>query len=163
MRTCKRYNELVKMYHFNPISECTLFENMETQHFYSCDDIEKRKEGICKYIYWYATDYEVFKNKKENEEFRRVELKRSYSLPIDNGSCNIPEGVTSIGNECFKYYKSLTSVQFSSSVISIGDKAFFNTKILKVKISHCTKYEKSSFPSKCRIKKYLNSNGCVIN
>ena len=158
MRTCKRYNELVKMYHFNPISECTLFENMETQHFYSCDDIEKRKEGICKYIYWYATDYEVFKNKKENEEFRRVELKRSYSLPIDNGSCNIPEGVTSIGNECFKDCTSLTSVQFSSSVISIGDKAFFNTKILKVKISHCTKYEKSSFPSKCRIKKYLNSN-----
>ena len=38
MRVCKKYHDLVQMYHFNPISECELFENMETQHLYGSED-----------------------------------------------------------------------------------------------------------------------------
>ena len=72
MKVCKRYNQLVKMYHFNPISECELFENMETQHVYSRKDI--KKERMYQYVFWCTVDYEVFKKRKENEIFKRVEL-----------------------------------------------------------------------------------------
>ena len=43
MRVCKRYCELAKMYHFNPIDDCQLFENMQTQQFYTGG--EKGKVG----------------------------------------------------------------------------------------------------------------------
>ena len=114
MKVAKRYRDLVLMYHFNPIRECELFENMETQYMYNENDI--RKEGMHQYVYLYQADYEVFKNRKENEVFKRVELNsredydywgredywsREYPLPIENGNCIIPEGVTSIGNRCF--------------------------------------------------------------
>ena len=32
MKVAKRYRDLVLMYHFNPIRECELFENMESQY-----------------------------------------------------------------------------------------------------------------------------------
>ena len=38
MRVCKKYHDLVSMYHFNLIDEYELFENMETQHFYYEND-----------------------------------------------------------------------------------------------------------------------------
>ena len=74
MKVAKRYRDLVSMYHFNPISECELFENMETQYMYNENDI--RKEGMHQYVYLYQADYEVFKNRKENEIFKKVELNR---------------------------------------------------------------------------------------
>ena len=49
MRICKRYHQLAQMYHFNPIEDCSIFENMETQYLYSCTD-EKRK-GMHQYVY----------------------------------------------------------------------------------------------------------------
>ena len=64
MKVCKKYHDLVRMYHFNPISECELFENMETQHFYQKEDIAKKKEGMHQYIYWYNDD-EIRKNVKQ--------------------------------------------------------------------------------------------------
>ena len=38
MRVCKKYQQLTQMYHFNPISECSLFENMESQYLYAVND-----------------------------------------------------------------------------------------------------------------------------
>ena len=32
MKICRKYHGLVKMYHYNPINECELFKNIETQH-----------------------------------------------------------------------------------------------------------------------------------
>ena len=129
MKVAKRYRDLVSMYHFNPISECELFENMETQYMYNENDI--RKEGMHQYVYLYQVDYEVFKKRKENEIFKRVELNskgnywsRKYPLPIEKGNCIIPEGVTSIGNNCFYECSSLTNIELPSSLISIGDYAF---------------------------------------
>ena len=115
MRTCKRYNELVKMYHFNPISECSLFENMETQHLYTKED--KKVGGMYEYIYWYEVVYEVFKNKEDNELFKKVELNKydfdstEGKLLVENGNFIVPEVVTSIGDECFKGCLTLTSIQ----------------------------------------------------
>ena len=42
MKVNKKYHNLVKMYHFNPISDCNLFINIETQHFYSLKEKDKR-------------------------------------------------------------------------------------------------------------------------
>ena len=38
MKVCKNYEELVLMYHFNPISDISLFKNIQTQHFYDKED-----------------------------------------------------------------------------------------------------------------------------
>ena len=43
MKVSKRYHDLVQMYHFNPISDTSLFKNMETQHFYKKEDKTKKK------------------------------------------------------------------------------------------------------------------------
>ena len=68
MKITKKYDQLVLLYHFNPISECELFENMETQYLYDKNDI--KKEEMSQYVYWYEVDYEVFKNRNENEIFK---------------------------------------------------------------------------------------------
>ena len=51
MKLTKRYHDLTQMYHFNPIQDCSLFENMETQYLYN--DFDEKKEGMNRYIYWY--------------------------------------------------------------------------------------------------------------
>ena len=154
MRVSKKYRDLVSMYHFNPIEDCSLFENMESQYFYSKPKDKSwlttimgyfgyggKKSGMHQYVYWYPVDYEMFKNKKENEIFKIVELnrketdhKREYPLPIENGNCVVPEGVTSIGNCCFIECRSLTNIQLPSSLISIGYHAFSNTNITTITI-----------------------------
>ena len=139
MKVAKRYRDLVLMYHFNPIRERELFENMETQYLYNVNDI--RKEGMHQYVYLYQVDYEVFKKRKENEIFKRVELNSKdyywsgeYPLPIENGNCIIPEGVTTIGDFCFYKCSSLTNIELPSSLISIGDCAFSETKFSTITI-----------------------------
>ena len=142
MKVCKVYHDLVSMYHFNPISECELFENMESQYLYRIEDQKNKKEGMHKYVYLYPVDYELFTKRKENEVFKRVELNskeidwrtREYPLPIENGNCLVPEVVTSIGNYCFNGCSSLTNIQLPSSLISIGGNAFYNTKLKQVEI-----------------------------
>ena len=34
MRVCSKYQHLTAMYKFNPIGDTSLFENIQTQHFY---------------------------------------------------------------------------------------------------------------------------------
>ena len=60
MKTSKRYKELAQMYHFNPISECELFENMETQHLYTKED--KKKEEIHQYVFCYNPERKLEEN-----------------------------------------------------------------------------------------------------
>lgn len=52
MRVSKRYSKITKMYKFNPISDCTLFPNIQTQHFYMYRDIFYRSRGMYQYVYW---------------------------------------------------------------------------------------------------------------
>ena len=154
MRVSKKYRDLVSMYHFNPIEDCSLFENMESQYFYSKPKDKSwlttimgyfghggKKSGMHQYVYWYPVDYEVFKNKKENEIFKIVELnrketdhKREYPLLIENGKCVVPEGVTSIGRHCFNECSSLTNIQLPSSLINIGNGAFSESNITTITI-----------------------------
>jgi len=43
------------MYKFNPISDISLFENIQTQHFYIKEDI-KNKKGLFECICWYLNN-----------------------------------------------------------------------------------------------------------
>ena len=81
MKVCKKYQELVLMYKFNPISDIKLFENIQTQYFYNKDDIKNKKNGLFRYIHWYRIDYnELIENKKDNEIFKNVELNSKVGL-----------------------------------------------------------------------------------
>ena len=55
-----------KMYHFNPISEWELFENMETQYLYDRSDI--KKENMIQYVYWYKVNRKL----EENEVMKTI-------------------------------------------------------------------------------------------
>ena len=133
------------MYHFNPIEDCSLFENMETQYLYNENDM--KKEGIIKYVYWYEVDYRLVKDKNKNDKYKRFILKRDSS-PI-KGNCNVPEGVTSIGRYCFIAIKSLTSIQLPSTLIIIGDKAFSLTGLSIVEVPKKCRIEHDAFYSSC--------------
>ena len=69
MKVNKKYEQLVLMYKFNPISDISLFENIQTQHFYNKQDVNNKKDGLYQYIYWF-NDEELKKNKKDNEIFK---------------------------------------------------------------------------------------------
>lgn len=52
MKVCKRYKRIVLMYRYNPISDCRLFRNIQTQHFYQYRDVFYRNRGMFMYVYW---------------------------------------------------------------------------------------------------------------
>lgn len=52
MKVNKQYQELASMYHFNPISDTDLFENLETQHFYNESDLNHLLKNKFQYINW---------------------------------------------------------------------------------------------------------------
>ena len=156
MRVCKKYHDLVQMYHFNPISDTSLFKNMETQHFYKKEDIKNKKEGMYQYIYWYEVDYK-HRMSSLNSIYKRISLNSINQemneneddvnenlrlIPIDNGIITIPEGIQLIKHDCFKDCQTLTNIQLPSSLIDIEHGAFYNTNIKEVTIPDgVTKYE----------------------
>ena len=158
MKSCKRYHDLAQMYHFNPISDISLFNKMETQYLYDKKDI--KKERMRQYIYWYTVDGYELKHKRENEILKKVEINKekgwgedelAYPLPVKNGECVVPEGVTSIGIGCFSGRSSLTSVQLPSSLITIEEYAFEKTKIKSIIIPEGVTSIKDRCFSECEL------------
>ena len=70
MKVSKKYHDLVSMYYFNPISDCSLFENMESQYLYEKEDI-KRTE-MYQYVYWYEVGCDIFWGKREIMKYIRM-------------------------------------------------------------------------------------------
>jgi len=66
MKICKKYEELVSMYKFNPIQDMSLFENVQTQHFYKSNELNLKRPGMYRYVYWKHPN-DVVRNKKSNE------------------------------------------------------------------------------------------------
>ena len=98
MKVCKKFNKIVKIYHFNPISDCSLFENMETQYLYNIYD--EKREGVA------SIGYECF---YECSSLTNIELPSTLMSIGEKAFSNtnistitIPEGVTSIGIYCLE-------------------------------------------------------------
>lgn len=51
MKVNKKYSQLVSMYKFNPIGDISLFENIQTQHFYTLKDFDNIRPMMFRYIY----------------------------------------------------------------------------------------------------------------
>ena len=130
MKVCKKYHDLVRMYHFNPISECELFENMQTQHFYHkpkndnpsfmsrlfgwflySNDYDSKKPGMHQYVYWYHPDKEL----EENEVIKPI---NAYKYVVNN----IPKLEEWSG-------KKYSSVLYDSDIDG-KDSSIFRNKIL---------------------------------
>ena len=93
-----KFHELVAMYHFNPIGECSLFENMETQFFYSKQDLKYRREGMYKYVHTYPMTYNECKKGNQEDKYRCVKLK---SQDVNVRSPVIPSVATIIDDGLF--------------------------------------------------------------
>jgi len=167
MKVNKKYEDLVLMYKFNPISETDLFQNIQTQHFYKEEDVENKIDEKFQYIHWEPVDYnsDKFKNRKDNEIFKNVNIdydvyktlndkeKHVYNVifrksdaEINNGICVVPEGVTKIGDECFKGCQNLTNITLPSTLKEIGEGAFANSNVNNVIIPEgITKIEYGCF------------------
>ena len=55
-------------------------------------------------------------------------------IDMNNGNYVVPEGVTSIGKECFNGCSSLTNIELPSSLINIGYNSFSETNISTITI-----------------------------
>jgi len=136
MKVCKKYQELVLMYHFNPISDIVLFKNMQTQHFYDKEDINKKKYGMFQYIYWYKIGYKFTLN--NNGIFKNIELNYG-DIEIINGNCIVPEGITKINEDCFYNCTNLINIKLPNSLKVIDDYAFCNCGLKSIDIPYgCT-------------------------
>ena len=51
MKVAERYHDLVRMYHFNPIQDYSLFNNMQTQHLYEPEKEVKPKKSFIKSLF----------------------------------------------------------------------------------------------------------------
>ena len=155
MKVSKKFKFLTQMYHFNPIQDYSLFENMETQYLYNIYRKEKKtllslfkkelpykKEGMKEYVYWYHVNYEDYKNRQPDEIYKRVEVHSEplgyrsghFGLPIEYGDLVVPEGVTLISYRCFWSCTALTHVSLPSTLLEIGCSAFSHSNIGSITI-----------------------------
>ncbi|ELP88664.1 leucine rich repeat containing protein BspA family protein, partial [Entamoeba invadens IP1] len=142
---CKKFGGNMEKFHFNPTSlnSKTLgyFPNIETLHLWDEEDenfgngfmIKRRenedsenevvlKKEFFRIIVWFNVDFEtVDRNNSRNIEFKNVTYTQNDRKKFGN---NIPPIVRSIGEKCFRWCGSLSSVNIPSSVRSIGDWCF---------------------------------------
>ena len=78
MKINKMYQDLVSMYHFNPISDTILFEKIETQHFYNDDDLNQIKRGLFQYINW-SSKYLTKETKIDKDNKLICKNEKNYS------------------------------------------------------------------------------------
>nr|BAN41037.1 hypothetical protein, conserved [Entamoeba invadens] len=173
---CKKFRGNMEKFHFNPIplNSKTLgyFPNIETLHLWDKKDenfgngfminteemeiVKIRvvlKKEFFRIIVWFNVDFEtVDRNKNRNIEFKNVTYTQNDRKKFGN---NIPSSVTSIGDKCFSFCGSLSSVTIPSSVKSIGYCCFYKCSSLSsitipssvTSIGGCCFYECSSLSS----------------
>ena len=114
MKVNKKYQQLVSMYHFNPISDISLFENIQTQHFYKIQDINNKKHGLYQYIYWFK--YAKFlRSKKDNEIFKDI-----YDRYVVNNITTLEEW------SGLKYHKTLYDSEINGKSSKVFEKKILN-------------------------------------
>lgn len=149
MKVRRCYKILVEMYRYNPISDATLFKNIQTQHIYTEEDDNNRIDGMFRYVIHREVDQFTFFNRKDNEVYKNVTLINYNNrdeqddgddeheidppIEINDGLCIVPEGITKLGKHCFDSCH-LTRIILPTSLKKIDDYAFHNTKLKEITI-----------------------------
>lgn len=158
-KVCKKYQEFIEMYHFNPMSEFELFENIETlviyDNFFNYNNInvEDNEEYLYNYIlnkidkYFkivieYKLTYTQYKTLKEmlgnnnykvvfkNVIYTRRERRQADKLNNDEQNHEVPEGVTILGENCFEGSK-LINIKLPSTLKEMKENSFNKCKYLE--------------------------------
>lgn len=145
MKLNKKFKELVEMYKMNPISDPSLFPNIQTQHFYKEEDVINKKNGLYQYIYWCLTNQTVLENKNDNDIFKNVELVDVRDSSVDSveyenntpyvdneGVSTIPEGINKIEDYYYCDCDWITKINLPSTLREIGESAFERTGIKEI-------------------------------
>ncbi|KAL7713722.1 hypothetical protein QTN25_008741 [Entamoeba marina] len=123
---CKNYKEIPEMFHYNPISNTTLFPNIETQYLY--DKTTPLIHTIPLHHYCFDMTYSYYlRIANPNSTFQSITYtegdRRVHGI-------NIPKVVTSLGYQCFHGCKTLETIQIPSTVRSIASLCFSSCKNL---------------------------------
>lgn len=110
-------------------------------------------------------------NDNVREEISETPKKGNCKIfTIENGMCQIFDGVERIENGCFFNYKNFTKVILPSSLKEIGDYAFYGTAITKIVIpKNVTKIGSYAFANSdityCNVlnDNVIIGNGCLAN
>ncbi|EDR27605.1 hypothetical protein EDI_178160 [Entamoeba dispar SAW760] len=145
----KRFQPNMERFHFNPIPldkySRKFFHNIETFHIYNKYDEIFNDGKIFKYVIWYKVSYSTYLKEKEKGNIcKNIEYTKEDRKSYGN---TIPREVTTLGDECFKYCSTITTINIPSSISKIGDYCFYKCSPLKsINIpSSITSFEKSYF------------------
>ena len=156
IKVCKKYKDICQIYRYNPVSDPSLFQNVQTQHFYETDDYDAYYDRdvyrFC-YVFWKA-DWKQIDDMKANNKSnyiikRYLSPKRSYNMsPIkrlvitqslfalkkehfDSSFKYVDiKRVTELSEGCFKD-SHLEQITLPRSLALLGVKCFKNCKHLK--------------------------------
>lgn len=145
MKLNKKFKQLVEMYYMNPISDISLFPNIQTQHFYKEEDVKNKKNNLFQYIYWYDIDYDYLSCKEFNEIFKKGFILKNKSIKtlkneIENGILKIPDRVVNISEKYFDFCKEFTTLILPNSLKIINYCGFSHSNIKEVIIPENVEY-----------------------
>ncbi|KAL7721072.1 hypothetical protein QTN25_001515 [Entamoeba marina] len=134
MCVSSKFNDLVELYHFNPISvqSKTLFPRMETQYLYA--NYDEKLDGFFKYVVTYEVSYkECLNDISNNTIYKKISITKndlndhlaSLQAFLDTGLQQITYSpkIWNLSSRCF-YGIQLQSLNIPTTVQSIGDSCF---------------------------------------
>ena len=117
MKTNTIYNELAEMYHFNPISDPSLFENMETQHFYNSWDFDEMIPEMYQYVNWTHNYMSQPNNVINKRPELHDEIFNQYANDfIKNGILYIPGYFSKVTSLDGTNFNNITKIYFDDNV-----------------------------------------------
>ena len=118
MKVNKQYKPLVSVYRFNPISDTTLFENIQTQHIYNKNDINNLLPNKFRYINW-TKDY-YYKDNLINKRSKLTKdvLRNIFDESFKDNKLFIPNQFHIIGTYSL-YYSLRNNSDFLLNVIEL--------------------------------------------
>ena len=128
IRLCKKFRDLPEMYKMNPISNCDIFPNIETQHFYSPTDALYSRRDMYKYVYWRPNKALLSLIDMEDDSIivKRTELNRNEIKATIRTT--IPEGIWRVSDRAFED-KQITYVKLPKTLKELGNSSFASTSI----------------------------------
>ena len=180
-KVSKKYKDLIEMYHFNPISDPSLFINIQTQHFYFQEDYNLYKlNKMYQYIFW-RTDtnlLDLIQNDILNDDnsygainkyiikrrtFYRIDLNRLYPNLEKRkyDKIKIPNNIWRIDDECFNYNRNIKEVKLPNTIKELGNRCFSYSSLAIINLpKSLSKLGESCF-SYCKNLNDVNLSRCL--